>query len=328
MKSFTFAVLAAVTYALDPMELEYTQFISKFGREIKDKADFAKRLGFFKAMANFVKEHNKKGLSWRAGINKFADWSPEELTNMMNAEMMNSELPAAEPATLLNLSGVLNGASKDWRSEGKVNDVQDQGYCGSCWAFAAVASYEGAEAIATGTLEKYSEQQLVSCSSNGCNGCNGGWYTCGWDTIRDNGAASETSWPYLSGADYNSRTGQCSVSQASGARVASYANATPNSAAGLKAAVDTAPTSVAIRAGWNGFQSYAGGIFTGEGCPSGVDHAVVAVGYGSENGTDYWIVRNSWGTWWGESGYIRMAITDGAGVCSIQSSPSYVTSVQ
>jgi C1A family cysteine protease len=92
------------------------------------------------------------------------------------------------------------------------------------------------------------------------------------------------------------------------------------------AAVAKGPVSVAIEADQSAFQSYRSGIVK-SGCGTQLDHGVLVVGYGSENGTDYWVVKNSWGASWGESGYIRLARTSasGPGVCGLQSQASYPT---
>lgn len=107
------------------------------------------------------------------------------------------------------------------------------------------------------------------------------------------------------------------------ATLSSYADVTPRSSSQLKAALNKNPVSVAIEADKSVFQSYRSGIITSSKCGTNLDHGVLAVGYGEENGTEYYIVKNSWGSSWGEDGYVRLAIVDGAGICGIQEQPSY-----
>ncbi|XP_062279348.1 cathepsin S-like isoform X1 [Scomber scombrus] len=185
-----------------------------------------------------------------------------------------------------------------------MNFMGDMGSCGSCWAFSAVGALEGQVALRTGKLINLSPQNLVDCSTPyGNMGCNGGWYTDAFDYIRDNGIESEDSYPY------QGNDGQCHHSSNSNVATCSYHHCLP---AGdedmMKQAVYTiGPISVAIDASPEEFSFYKSGVYDNPMCTHGLNHAVVVVGYGTENGKDYWLVKNSWGTSYGEEGYIRMS---------------------
>merc|ERR1711953_1529031 len=167
---------------------------------------------------------------------------------------------------------------------------KNQGQCGSCWAFSTTGGTEGQWAIATGNLQSLSEQQLVDCSKAN-SGCNGG--------LMD----SAFSYPYTA------RDGSCKSSFTTAipqGDVTGYTDV--RSESGLLDAVATVgPISVAIEADQSFFQYYSSGVLTGS-CGTNLDHGVLAVGYGSESGTDYWKVKNSWGASWGMNGY---GIADG-----------------
>jgi len=214
--------------------------------------------------------------------------------------------------------------SIDWRELGGVNAIQNQGSCGSCWAFSSVVSMEGAHFVATGTLEKFSEQQLVDCAyiTYGNFGCNGGLEDNAFKYYESNGAMYESDY------SYQGTKGSCSYStrQATDVQASTYLDVTVNSESQVKAAIAQQPISVAIQANQMVFQLYTSGIFDNTRCGTNLDHAVALVGYGSEGGQDYYILRNSWGTTWGESGYMRIADNgDGAGICGVQSAAVYPT---
>ncbi|KAL5650596.1 hypothetical protein ACJX0J_041405, partial [Zea mays] len=194
----------------------------------------------------------------------------------------------------------------------------------SCWAFSAVSSVESVNQIVTGEMVTLSEQELVECSTDGGNsGCNGGLMDAAFDFIIKNGGIdTEDDYPY------RAVDGKCDMNRKN-ARVVSidgFEDVPENDEKSLQKAVAHQPVSVAIEAGGREFQLYKSGVFSGS-CTTNLDHGVVAVGYGAENGKDYWIVRNSWGPKWGEAGYIRMErnVNASTGKCGIAMMASYPT---
>jgi len=207
-------------------------------------------------------------------------------------------------------------AEVDWTTKGAVTKVKNQGSCGSCWAFSTTGSMEGAHFIKTGTLLSLSEQNLVDCSKKN-NGCGGGDMDLAFQYTETAPLESETDYPYKGrewfhkGCKYDSSKGKV--------KVTAFKDVTPNSSEALKAAIAKGPVSVAIEADKRAFQSYTSGILKASaGCGTNLDHGVLAVGYGTENGTPFYKVKNSWGATWGEEGYIKLEIVDGKGTCGIQ----------
>jgi len=197
--------------------------------------------------------------------------------------------------------------SVDWRTKsGVVTPVKDQGGCGSCWAFSTVETLESHLAIATGSpAPKLSAQQIVSCAPNpdqcgGTGGCQGSIQTLGFNYTSTAGITTEADYPY------SGRTGTCQQSKIKAvAKNDGFIKLKVNDYASLASAVATkGPVAISLAAGSFGWQLYGGGILTS--CDCDMDHAVQLVGYGTDSGKGYWLVRNSWGGGWGESGYIRI----------------------
>ena len=210
----------------------------------------------------------------------------------------------------------------DWRDRGAVTPVKNQQQCGSCWAFSTTGAVEGAYYLKNGNLTSFSEQELVSCDKVD-QGCNGGEMDDAFQWIqKQGGLCSESDYPYHSGTG---NSGSCAkkCQPVKGSQVKSYVdvNATESE---LKAAVAKQPVAIAIEADGFGFQLYHSGVYTGK-CGTNLDHGVLLVGYGTDNGQDYWLVKNSWGDSWGDSGYIKIerGKSQEGGQCGILLSASY-----
>lgn len=267
-----------------------------------------------------VNRINDLKLGYTLGLNQFSDMTPEEF----QAKYMGY-MPSSEPRNVEILEpevSLTQQAGVDWRTKGIVNAVKNQGQCGSCWAFSAVAAIEGAMAQSTGKLATFAEQQLVDCSSMyGNHGCNGGLMDNAFKYVMSKGLTTSDNYPYTA------KDGSCNSTAVSKkvAHISSYKDVSANNTDALKTAATQRVVSVAIQA--NAIMQYTGGVFDNPACGTQLNHGVSVVGYGNDSATkkDYWIVRNSWGGSWGEQGYIRMLIQPGMtkGECGINMDPSY-----
>uniref|UniRef100_A0A3P8UWL7 Cathepsin 12 n=1 Tax=Cynoglossus semilaevis TaxID=244447 RepID=A0A3P8UWL7_CYNSE len=209
----------------------------------------------------------------------------------------------------------------DYRKMGYVTEVKDQGFCGSCWAFSTTGAIEGQMYKTTGQLVSLSEQNLVDCSKPyGTFGCSGAWMANAYDYVVNNGLQPTNTYPYTSvdtqPCYYDSRLAV--------AHIKDYRFIPKGDEQALADAVATiGPITVAIDADHASFLFYSSGIYDEPSCnPNNLSHAVLLVGYGTEGGQDYWIIKNSWGSGWGEGGYMRM-IRDGTNTCGIASYALY-----
>jgi len=282
------------------------------------------RYAIFQANYERINAHNAKGLAWTMSMNEFGDLTPQEFAAARIGGYVPRKLRRQPQIEVDSLTVELPN-SVDWTQKGAVTPVKNQGQCGSCWAFSTTGSVEGINAINGKGLKSLSEQQLVDCSgAYGNQGCNGGLMDDAFRyIIATGGLCSESAYPYTA-QDGTCKSSTCQkVTQISG-----YQDVTTYNDNALATAVAQQPVSIAIEADQSAFQFYSSGVLTAA-CGTALDHGVLAVGYGTLSGVEYWKVKNSWGAAWGMSGYVLIArgsqYNGGAGQCGIYMDPSYPT---
>ncbi|KAJ3699301.1 hypothetical protein LUZ61_003006 [Rhynchospora tenuis] len=315
----------SVAVADDPLLPTFEKWMSDYGQVYASLTEKLHRFQVFKDNFQSIESmKNQPGLTYTVGLNKFADLTNQEFLQRYANYKTGSVSKVSTPFMYANLTSI--PTSIDWRTLGAVTPIKDQGNCGSCWAFSAVASMEGINKIKTGNLISLSEQELVDCDTT-CHGCSGGYEYYAFDWVAKNGGiTTEANYPYISGTTKGKFKCDTTKTSDHAATITGYQFVTTYSESALANAVANQPVSIAIDASGSAFQFYSGGIFTGP-CGTTLDHAVTAVGYDSLNGVNYWIVKNSWGTSWGEAGYIRMQkdISSTSGLCGLAMEPSYPT---
>jgi len=302
-----FALACCQAIQLEEAEYQtlFTKWVTQHSKTYEIET-FFKRYNIWKQNLDLINTHNSQNHSFEMGMNRFGDLTFEEFSSMSKGYRPRTRTTLYPPHVPITEKLVGAGGSLDWRQSGVVNPVQDQGQCGSCYAFSAVASAETAWKIKNSAkpLPKLSEQQVVDCSrSFGNEGCNGGLEQDVFKyIISAKGLAANSKYPYTG------RDGTCRASSNTPlATITSYKDITKNNEAAMMTAVQLGVVSIAIDAS-HAFQFYTRGILDSTSCGVNLDHAVNVVGYGTDSATgkDYWIVRNSWGSTWGESGYCRM----------------------
>ncbi|XP_045477247.1 procathepsin L-like isoform X1 [Harmonia axyridis] len=300
---------------------EWENYQVQFGKSYRSPIEARKRLEVFKDNLEKIEAHNALYVQGKSthteGINQFTDWTEEEFMQYVNKGLLNKPVIVGD---IFNESeSFSNVGAVDWRTtSGIVTDVKNQGQCGSCWSFSATGAIEG-QLGRRGQLIPLSEQNLIDCSASyGNKGCNGGLMTAAFNYVRDHGIQSEQNYPYRAIDEFCQADPSRIV-----ARISSFVNLSSGSDSTLRQAIGSVgPISVAIDATAN-LQRYRGGIFYDTSCSSySLNHGVLAVGYGSDNGQSYFIVKNSWGFSWGEGGYFRLS-TSRNNPCGISSMASY-----
>ncbi|XP_006660790.1 ervatamin-C-like [Oryza brachyantha] len=329
-----FSIGAALGHA-DLMLDRFEQWMSRHGCAYADAGEKQRRFEVYRRNVELVEKFNSMSDGYKLADNKFADLTNEEFRAKMLGFRPHVAIPqtlntciSADRAMLGESGDDVLPKSVDWRKKGAVVPVKNQGDCGSCWAFSAVAAIEGINQIKNGELVSLSEQELVDCDDEAV-GCGGGYMSWAFEFVVGNrGLATEASYPYhaAGGACQAAKLNESAVS------IAGYRNVTPSSEPDLLRAAAAQPVSVAVDAGSFMFQLYGSGVYTGP-CTAEVNHGVTVVGYGEAEPTDaaggggakYWIVKNSWGPEWGDAGYILMQRDAGvaSGLCGIALLPSY-----
>jgi cathepsin L len=270
--------------------------------QIYTSDEYNLRLGLWMQNARIVQEHNRKNLGFTLSMNGLSALTPAEYRSMLSFR------PISTVRKTLPKKNNANDVVIDWRDKGCVNAIKNQGSCGSCWAFSTTQAAEGQYAAIRGTLYSFSEQNLVDCVTKDydCEGCDGGLMEGAYNYVIDKQGGQ-----FMLESDYGYKgtAGTCKwdASKAVG-KITGITTITEGDEADLAdKCLNYGPIAIAIDASHISFQLYNKGIYDEKRCsPDNLDHGVGCIGYGTENDVNYWIVRNSWGTSWGEKGYIRM----------------------
>ncbi|KZS03727.1 Cathepsin L [Daphnia magna] len=292
----------------------YTEFEEKF----RQKVYMENRHKIARHNARF----HKGEVSFTMEMNHFGDLLHHEFVAVVNGFKGKNFTKSGEGVFFMEPANVAIPDSVDWRTEGAVTPVKDQGQCGSCWSFSATGALEAQNFRKTGQLVSLSEQNLIDCSGKyGNEGCNGGLMDQAFQYIKDNkGIDTEESYPYEAEDDtcrYNPKT--------RGAVDNGFVDIPSGNEAKLMAALaSVGPVSIAIDASHESFQFYSAGIYYEPECSSDdLDHGVLVVGYGKDKaGKDYWLVKNSWSEKWGDKGYIKIA-RNRKNHCGVATAASY-----
>jgi len=301
---------------------DFEEFKLKYNRVYNGALSEDEARATYETNMAYIAEVNARGESLQLGENQFTDLTQEQYRMAAGLGFIPETEASSTPILGEHVhSGEELADSVDWVTAGAVTPIKDQGQCGSCWAFGTTGGIEGAWQLATAKLQSLSEQQLVDCSTQnlGCQGGNAG-YAINFEHGTD--VATEASYPYKA-VGGTCKTSGLSVAIPKGG-VAGFKRVGNiffgGSVADMKSAIQAQPVSIAIQADQSSFQSYKSGVLS-SGCGTQLDHAVLAVGYGTEDGQDYWLVKNSWGTSWGSAGYIK--IGSATNVCGVLNQAVY-----
>ena len=293
-----------------PVHDHFKGFVAKFGRAYASPSEVEFRRRVFAQHLATIEAHNAKGKSFTMGVNQFTDLTYEEMFSFYVSQQTldNTEF------TTVSANDVPKDKA-DWNACGKVAAVKNQGQCGSCWAFSAVGALESFYAIKDNTsgdkIQQFAEQDLVDCSKKqGNNGCNGGLMNYAYDYVKANKISNEADYAYTA------RDGKCRK-VARTATLSAYKYLPTVDVAGLLTSIKAQPVAIAMEV-IHDFFHYKSGIYKpSAACGGSLNHGVLAVGFDTTVSDSFVLIKNSWGTTWGESGFVRMAVGTGAGTCGI-----------
>jgi C1A family cysteine protease len=328
-KKLTFSLLSLL-FVFNPissnnLQNDFDSFIQTHNKIYQSQDEYNNRLEIFSKNIEFIHHHNQMNHSYTLGINQFTDLTSEEFKARFHPLKQNDVKSFSSQQVDVNALPT----SLDWRVASQnpknivaVTAVKNQEQCGSCWSFSASGATEGAWAISGKGLVSLSEQQLVDCSTSyGNNGCGGGNMDYAFQYIHDKGLCTEASYPY------KAQDGTCK-SCSPVAHLDGYIDIPDENS--ILTEIQKGPVSIAIEADQAVFQFYTGGVLDDPSCGNQLDHGVLIVGYGTDLSSKkpYWTVRNSWGSSWGENGYVRIVRNKNmCGIGSLQSRPYYTNKV-
>jgi len=299
---------------------QFNAYKTKYNKVYESSLEESTRFENFKKSIQRSAERNEKSLNGPVfGITKFSDLSVEEFKQYLGYVPK----PHTEERSVFPKSKVEAPGSFDWRDKNRVTPVKDQGQCGSCWAFSVTENIESVYMIKNNiggdSMDTLSVQEIVDCDDQD-QGCNGGDPPTAYAyVISAGGLETEADYPYTA------TTGTCNFDQ-SRVKVSidnwKYATKSSDESAMVDALVNWGPLSICVDA--ETWQDYNGGIMSASGCGTSLDHCVQAVGYDTSSSTPYWTVRNSWGTDWGENGFIRLQYGHNACGCAAEATSACI----
>jgi len=336
----TFWAAVAAAGAVPDIDIQFKEFIDKYNKEWNySEEDLIFRKAIFTNNMNYINKENAKGSNpFTLGITKFSAMTNDEFRALqtLNVKDMPQNSGKFKRMTKKPTKEQLEKlpASHDWRDENAVTEVKNQGSCGSCWSFSTAGALEGSVAIKKGVLANLSEQNLLDCDTTSSR-CNGGWMDAAFMWVNEHGLCSYDSYPYKCSRSTSRMCRKsknhpdckdCKLAIQPG-EVQGFVDVTPKDPEEFKYALTENPLSVAIEAGSKTFQHYKTGILPTGTCGHNLNHGVLAVAYGEEKGMGYFTIKNSWGSGWGEGGYIRVQSTGHGvpeeGTCGILLAASY-----
>jgi len=303
---FALLIVSYVTasFDFDATEIQFQGWMADYGKQYANNAEYLHRMAVYVVNAQRVQQLNANSNGGATfAINEFAD-----LTETEFAEKYLGSLPSSIPEEsrdVLSLTGVGAPDTYSWNSKGKLTAVKDQKQCGSCWAFSVTENIESVWMIAKGLspsdIKPLAPQQIVDCDKRD-GGCNGGDTPSAYQyVISAGGMDTEESYPYKAvnqQCHFNKDDVEVTISSFK------YATRTKNEEEMKEATATVAPLSICVDA--QPWQFYSSGVMMRSQCGTSLDHCVQIEGYDTSASTPYWNVRNSWGTRWGEKGYIRL----------------------
>jgi len=301
----------------------FHSFKSRHGKTYSSLHEETQRKVNFKHNLRYIQSMNRAGHSYTLAVNHLADMTEDERRMLRGRHSSDTKNNGGRPFEMSHQDVVTAPDSVDWRLYGAVSQVKDQAACGSCWSFGTTGTIEGAYFLKTGSIIRLSQQMLVDCSwGEGNNGCDGGedFRAYHW-IMKTGGLATEEEYGQYEGID-----GYCQPNATRTVQIKGFVNVTPGDLTALKVAIfKYGPISVGIDASHPSLSFYANGVYYEPACgnkPDDLDHAVLAVGYGELLGQKYWLIKNSWSTYWGNNGYVLMSQKDNN--CGVATGPTYV----
>jgi cathepsin L len=316
---FAFASVSVVLAAQPTFE----EWAARYGINING-ADDVLRAKYANNVA-IIDELNANDNQATYAVNQFAGMDRAEWSAYLTRSYAKDRANAPPSLGVHVHDGSELATSVNWVTSGAVTPVKDQGQCGGCWSFAATGGLEGSWQLASGKLTSLSEQQFLDCDSQDA-GCNGGLEYTGWNFFKsqNEGICTESSYPYTA-RNGACKYSTCSLGMPAGA-ISGVTHVSSGSATALQSAINKQPVAIGIQADQSAFQFYSGGILTGT-CGTNLDHSVLAVGY--DTTSQYWLVKNSWGSSWGDNGYVKLSMSgDKCGILDDASYPVVSASVE